>query len=187
MATSPGTEHVVLLDSDGVPEGLAPKATVHTTQTPLHLAFSAYLVAPDGRILITRRSLSKQTWPGVWTNSLCGHPGPDESSESAIVRRARQELCFSATMLGDIVPIAPDFRYEAVDASGIRENEICPVYRVELLCEPQDLPEPAADEVADTAWVTFEQLRTAAQAVPNLVSPWCGLQIAHPGVRAALG
>lgn len=90
-------------------------------------------------------------------------------------------------MLGDIVPIAPDFRYEAVDASGIRENEICPVYRVELLCEPQDLPEPAADEVADTAWVTFKQLRTAAEAVPNLVSPWCGQQIAHPGVRAALG
>ncbi|MER2138356.1 MAG: isopentenyl-diphosphate delta-isomerase, partial [Arthrobacter sp.] len=62
-------EEVILLDNGGQMIGTADKMTVHTRETPLHMAFSTHVYHPDGRILVTRRALSKLTWPGVWTNS----------------------------------------------------------------------------------------------------------------------
>jgi isopentenyl-diphosphate delta-isomerase len=58
-------ELVVLVDEDGTVVGTAPKATVHTVDTPRHLAFSCHVTNAAGEILITRRALSKKTWPGV--------------------------------------------------------------------------------------------------------------------------
>ena len=44
-------ELVVLLDPLGHSIGTAPKSTVHTASTPLHLAFSCHLVDDDGRMM----------------------------------------------------------------------------------------------------------------------------------------
>ena len=158
-------ETVVLLDDDGMRTGTADKATVHTTDTPLHLAFSVHLLDEAGRVLVTRRALSKKTWPGVWTNSFCGHPAPDESFEDAIRRRAVDEL---GTEVADITLVAPDFRYRAVDASGVVENEICPVFTARVV---GDLA-PHPDEVMEVAWVEPEHLRRAIASAPWALSPW---------------
>lgn len=163
-------ENVVLLADDGTPVGLAPKATVHTTRTPLHLAFSCHVFDERGRVLVTRRALAKATWPGVWTNSFCGHPGPDEPFERAIERRAEREL---GLRVRDVRSALPDFRYRAVDASGIVENEICPVYTAIADSDP----DPADDEVAEWAWVEPEALRGAVAATPFAYSPWLGWQL----------
>lgn len=80
---------VVLVDEQGQPVGVAPKNMVHTAETPLHLAFSCHVLNGNGEVLITRRALSKKTWPGVWTNSFCGHPTPGESITDALTRHAR--------------------------------------------------------------------------------------------------
>ncbi|NLW14451.1 MAG: NUDIX domain-containing protein [Trueperella sp.] len=56
---------------------------MHTDSTSLHLAFSTYLFDPDGRLLITRRALSKKIWPGVWSNSACGHVMRGQTSDGA--------------------------------------------------------------------------------------------------------
>lgn len=86
---------VVLLSEDGQPIGTCAKELVHTTDTALHQAFSCHVLNADGQVLVTRRSLNKLTWPGVWTNSFCGHPQPDEVMEDAIKRHAQHELGLS--------------------------------------------------------------------------------------------
>jgi len=92
VAAHPGEEYVVLVDEDGTEIGTATKASVHHATTPLHLGFSCYVFDARGRVLLTRRALGKRTWPGVWTNSFCGHPAPGEMVTDAVRRRAGEEL-----------------------------------------------------------------------------------------------
>ena len=163
-------DHVVLLDDEGREIGTAPKISVHGPDTALHLAFSCHVLDDEGRVLVTRRALDKKTWPGVWSNSYCGHPRPAEPLLSAVQRRAGYELGISLT---DIELALPLFRYRAVDASGIVEYEICPVYRAKAV----DVPRPSHDEVAEFEWVELDSLRTAVTAAPYAFSPWLALQL----------
>jgi isopentenyl-diphosphate delta-isomerase len=167
-------EEVVLVDDAGHPIGTADKRSVHTSATPLHLAFSCHVYSPSGDVLVTRRALAKATWPGVWTNSFCGHPAPGESMDDAIARRARDELGIT---LAALEVVLPDFRYRAVDASGIVENEICPVYRA-VTTDPV-VPNPS--EVAEYEWVDPAVLHDAAVAAPFAFSPWLGWQLEQLG------
>jgi isopentenyl-diphosphate delta-isomerase len=145
---------------------------VHGPDTPLHLAFSCYGFDADGRMLLTRRSLAKRTWPGVWTNACCGHPAPGEDIADAVVRRVRRELGVEPR---DVRLELPDFRYRAVAADGMVEHEVCPVYLAEL---PSTLdPDPA--EVAEWAWVSPDAFLDLAETAPFLLSPWSALQAAE--------
>lgn len=162
-------DHVVLLDDDGRAIGTAPKSSVHGTDTALHLAFSCHVVNDEGKVLVTRRALGKTTWPGVWSNSFCGHPRPAEPVLAAVRRRAEDELGISLT---DIELALPLFRYRAVDTSGIVEHEVCPVYTARTSDEPR--PNPL--EVLDARWVDPLDLETSLTATPWAFSPWLVLQ-----------
>lgn len=164
-------DEVVLLDDDGTPTGrTVPRAEVHTTETPLHLAFSCHLLDASDRVLVTRRALTKRAWPGVWTGSFCGHPRPGEELEDAVRRYAHHEL--GLTRLSDLAPLIPDFRYRAVDDSGIVEHEVCPVY----VARTDERPRPNPDEVAALEWVAIEDLLSLVDRTPWAVSPWLVLQ-----------
>lgn len=164
------TDEVVLVDESGTTLGTAPRLGVHTTDTPLHQAFSLYLFDDQGRVLITRRALAKLTWPGVWTNACCGHPRPGEELGDAVRRRLGEEL---GLQVEDLQLVLPDFRYRAVDASGIVEHELCPV----LVGRASGDLQPDPDEVAEHAWVAWADLVAAMRATPAVYSPWSALQV----------
>lgn len=163
------TEHVVLLDDDGRTIGTAPKSSVHGTDTALHLAFSCHVLNDDGQVLMTRRALGKTAWPGVWSNSFCGHPKPAEPVINAVRRRAEYELGLTLT---DIELALPLFRYRATDATGIVEHEVCPVYIARTADEPVLNPL----EVVDATWAEPAQLAASLVATPWAFSPWLVLQ-----------
>jgi isopentenyl-diphosphate delta-isomerase len=162
-------EEVVLLNETGDEIGTMPKAYVHGEDTALHLAFSCYLRNDSGDVLMTRRALTKQAWPGVWTNSFCGHPRPAEPMQAAVRRRAEYELGVAISALDVALPL---FRYRAVDASGIVENEICPVY----LARCTGRPRPNPGEVMDYEWVNPVSLGASVRLTPWAFSPWLVLQ-----------
>jgi isopentenyl-diphosphate delta-isomerase len=169
-------ELVVLLDDEGRAVGTAPKAQVHGQDTPLHLAFSCYVFDVNGELLITRRALAKATWPGVWTNSFCGHPGPGEDLFDAVHRRAEQEL---GLLLDDLQLTLPSFRYTAVMDNGVRENELCPVFTAVTATPVAADP----DEVEATDWVPWDVFRDEVTAGERDVSPWCAMQVEQLGGR----
>jgi len=160
----------VLLDEDGRAVGTTPKAEVHHADTPLHLAFSCYAFDTDGRLLVTRRALSKPTFPGVWTNTVCGHPGPGEDLADAVIRRAHEELGLD---LSDVRLVLPAFRYAATMPNGVRENELCPVFVAHANVDPA----PARDEVEEWTWVPWTEFRDDVLNGSREVSPWCVEQV----------
>jgi isopentenyl-diphosphate Delta-isomerase len=176
VATRTDQELVVLLDADGRPAGTMPKAEVHGTDTPLHLAFSVYLFDSGGRLLATRRALGKRTWPGVWTNSCCGHPAPGEDPAAAARRRLDQELALRPARMELVLP---DFTYRAVAPDGMVEHERCPVFFAHLDGAPEPPPTPDPQEVADWRWVPWPAFRTVATTAPWALSPWSVEQVHH--------
>ncbi|NOT47595.1 MAG: carotenoid biosynthesis protein, partial [Acidobacteria bacterium] len=74
-------EMVVLVDEENVPLGTARKSETHNHDTQLHRAFSVFLFNDNGELLMQRRAFGKLTWPGVWSNSCCGHTMLNERTE----------------------------------------------------------------------------------------------------------
>jgi isopentenyl-diphosphate Delta-isomerase len=165
------TERVVLLDEEGRATGVADKYAVHHAATPLHLAFSCYVLDEEGRLLVTRRALSKATFPGVWTNTCCGHPAPDEAIEDAVARRVGQELGIA---LHDLRLVLPRFRYRAEMDNGVTENEMCPVF----VATTADVVRADAAEVEEHRWEPWPEFRASVLAGRD-VSSWCSEQVAE--------
>jgi len=165
-------DDVVLVDAAGSPVGTAPRLSVHDADTPLHLAFSCYVTDGQGQVLLTRRALGKRTWPGVWTNSCCGHPRPGEALVDAVRRRLVDELDLE---VGEVTCALPDFAYRATDASGVVENEVCPVFVASTHAGSR--VSANATEVMEWKWVPWTSLGQAVGATPFAFSPWSALQV----------
>ncbi|HEU5241329.1 MAG TPA: isopentenyl-diphosphate Delta-isomerase, partial [Ornithinibacter sp.] len=161
---------VVLLDADGSPIGQAPKSTIHHDDTPLHLAFSCYVFDPAGRLLVTTRAASKPSFPGVVTNTVCGHPRPGEDLAEAVRRRASSELGVDVRHLRLVLP---DFRYRA-EMNGLVEHELCPVF-VGFAVDATTAADP--QEVDAAEWVPWERFSAEVLEGRRTVSPWCAEQV----------
>lgn len=167
-----GVEEIVLLNADDEAVGTAPKSASHHRDTPYHLAFSCYVVDTEGRVLITQRALGKRTFPGVWTGSCCGHPGPGEGLRDAVLRRLREELGMPGASLTSVLP---RFQYRAVAEDGTLENERCPVVRATVAANGAVHPDPK--EVERAEWWTWERCLELTERPES--SPWYRLQLAE--------
>ncbi|MFZ1285454.1 MAG: isopentenyl-diphosphate Delta-isomerase [Candidatus Phosphoribacter sp.] len=173
-------ELVVLLDGVGRAIGVADKLTVHHDDTPLHLALSCYVVDADDRLLVTRRALDKATFPGLLTNSVCGHPAPGERLTDAVCRRAAAELGLHLH-LSQLRVVLPGYGYRA-SMDGIVEHERCPVFVAVVERDPPLAADPR--EVAEARWVPWADFSAQVRAGELAVSPWCREQV---GLLDALG
>lgn len=161
---------VVLLDDEGRATGTAPKSAVHHDDTPLHLAFSCYVLDPDDRLLVTTRASTKPSFPGVVTNTVCGHPLPGEPLPDAVRRRAEGEL---GIRVEDVRLVLPRFRYRAA-MGGVVEHEVCPVY-VARVPDASVAADPT--EVDAVRWVPWSEFSLEVLTGRTTVSPWCFDQV----------
>ncbi|MFD6099761.1 isopentenyl-diphosphate Delta-isomerase [Nocardiopsis flavescens] len=165
-----------LVDPNGATTGVAEKLSAHRSPGILHRAFSVFLVDGDGRLLLQRRALGKYHSPGVWSNTCCGHPYPQERPLIAALRRVGEELGAAPALLRE----AGTVTYRHPDpASGLVEHEFNHLF-VGRLDVPSD-PDP--DEVAQVRAVgpgELEELRAAEPFSVWFTTVW---DAARPQVR----
>ncbi|MBK7394551.1 MAG: isopentenyl-diphosphate Delta-isomerase [Chloracidobacterium sp.] len=155
---------IVYVDEANNAIGTAPKLAAHDGDTKRHRAFSIFLFNGKGELLLQQRALTKKTWPGVWSNSCCGHVMLHGTVVNAAKRRLKYELGITGVKLDVILP---DFRYRA-EKDGVVENEICPV----LVGFTDAVPNPNPAEVNDVRWVDWEQFVQDVADPANGYSPW---------------
>lgn len=162
-------ELVVLVDDSNRVLGTAPKRTVHQATTPLHRAFSSYIFRrSDRKLLLQQRSSRKKTWPLVWSNTCCGHPGLDESNTDAARRRLQRELGLEPAVLEEVAP----YRY-CFTRDGVMENEICPI--LVGIADAEPIPNP--DEVEAVRWVDWKDFLEEVDRPTPPYSEWCVEQV----------
>ena len=165
-----------LVDEQGRTIGTAEKLAAHQAPGQLHRAFSVFLFDAEGRMLLQQRALGKYHSPGVWSNTCCGHPYPEEAPFVAAARRTAEELGAAPVRLqaaGTVTYHHPD------ETTGLVEKEYNHLF-VGIAAAEQH-PDPA--EVAAVRLVTAAEL--AELRASKAFSVWFGsvLDAALPAVR----
>lgn len=157
---------VILVDENDVVIGSAEKMPAHI-QGLRHRAFSVFIVyrAQDGwEILLQQRAWHKYHSQGLWTNTCCSHPSPDEDIIAAGERRLHEEFGF--TMPLESIGV---FHYVAHLEGNLIENEIDHV--LIGYGKPASI-QANPEEIADYRWWTLSELTQALQLTPQQFTAW---------------
>ena len=90
-------DQVILVDEYDNQIGLMPKIEAHKSAM-LHRAISVFIFNTKGEWLLQQRAVSKYHSGGLWTNSCCSHPLPQETTIDAANRRLFQEMGLHCTL-----------------------------------------------------------------------------------------
>lgn len=91
-------EHFDVVDEHDQVLQQLPRSQVHRQQL-LHRAVHVFLFRSDGRLLIHRRTDSKEEFPSVWTSSCSGHVSAGDDYDTTAPRELQEELQVSVQSL----------------------------------------------------------------------------------------
>jgi isopentenyl-diphosphate delta-isomerase type 1 len=158
---------VILVNEQDIAIGSAEKLLAHQ-QGLLHRAFSVFIMRTHQEqleILLQQRQSDKYHCGGLWTNSCCSHPRPEENILDAGQRRLQEELGFQV-LLREIGV----FTYRAEFANGLIEHEVDHI----LVGDFTDtiIIRPNPNEVMGHRWSTLSDTIQDCQLNPHLYTPW---------------
>lgn len=133
-----------------------PRSEVHRLKLR-HRAVHVFVRRSDGRLLIHRRTETKEEFPGVWTSSASGHVSAGESYADSATRELTEELGIS-------VPLQRCHRFEACPDTSMEFTEL-----FECQWDGEIQPDPA--EIQDTRWVDLGTLARDVAQQPDSFSP----------------
>lgn len=155
-------EQVILVDDRDRAVGVAEKMHAHR-QGLLHRAFSIFVTNARGELLLQKRASSKYHSGGLWTNTCCSHPRPEETTEAAASRRLKEEMGFSCE-LREIF----SFTYKAELDNELTEHEFDHV----LIGEFNGKPLLNLQEAEDYRWLSIEALSTDIVVNSDRYTSW---------------
>jgi isopentenyldiphosphate isomerase len=148
-------ELIDVLTEDGAPAGLTkPKSEVHR-DGDWHRCSHVWILASDGRVMLQRRALVKENWPGLWDISVAGHVSAGESAVDAAIRETFEEIGVRIAA-AELVHIGT-LRYSTQLRDDYIENEF---HEVHIVRRDLDLAMLTLDplEVAEVRYVSFQEL-----------------------------
>ena len=139
--------------------GSAPRSEIHARGLR-HRAVHLWLHDSAGRILLQRRSLSKDREPGKWTSSVSGHVNAGEEYDAAMYREIPEEIGVPTATCRDLI------RVKYFPACRETDQEFVWLYRAHH-CGPFQ-PDPT--EVAGLEWFEPKQVDLHIRQQPEAFS-----------------
>jgi isopentenyl-diphosphate delta-isomerase len=155
-------EQVILVNHLDEEIGYMEKMEAHEKGL-LHRAFSVLIFNSNGELLLQQRSLNKYHSPGLWTNTCCSHPRPNEVTLSAALRRMKEEMGLS-------VPLKEifHFTYRAELEHGLIEHEIDHVF----IGFTDDHPQLNSSEAMNFDWQSLTEIKQSLHNKPEKYTAW---------------
>jgi isopentenyl-diphosphate Delta-isomerase len=163
-------DHVILVDENDSAIGTMEKLEAHKKGV-LHRAFSALIFNSKGEILLQQRSSAKYHSGGLWTNTCCSHPLPDEDTHTAVRRRLLQEMGIDVN-----VDFSHKFIYRTRLDHDLIEHEYDHVFVGRFDGEPVINPE----EVAAWRFASPDDVKREMTENPEAFTYWFKLIINQP-------
>jgi isopentenyl-diphosphate delta-isomerase len=113
--------------------------------------------------MLQRRAAGKYHSGGLWTNTCCSHPRPDENTADAARRRLEEEMGFTC-------PLTPLFstHYRAAVSNDLIEDEVVHVFGGRF----DGAPDPDPAEVAEWCWKAPDEIARDISARPDVYTVW---------------
>ena len=153
---------VQLVDENDTPCGLIEKIEAHKKGL-LHRAISVLLFNSRGEVLLQKRALHKYHSPGLWTNTCCSHPYPEENTNDAAERRLWEEMNIETSL-----NFAFKFIYKAEFSNGLIENELDHVF----IGFSDETPHLNTDEAIAFRWTSLTELMKDINSNPENYTVW---------------
>ncbi len=120
-----------------------------------HRCAHVWIVASDGRLLLQRRALVKENWPGLWDISVAGHVSAGETAIDAAIREVFEEIGLRIT--AEELTHIRTLQYHVRLREDYIENEF---HEVHVLRRDVDLASLTLDplEVAEVKFVRWNEL-----------------------------
>ncbi|MBS0349812.1 MAG: isopentenyl-diphosphate Delta-isomerase [Proteobacteria bacterium] len=161
------SELLILVDDQDQEIGNHDKLGCHAGNGTLHRAFSLFIFNDQGELLLQRRSANKLLWPLYWSNSCCSHPRQGENMETAISRRAQQELGIETKF-----QFLYKFKYQAPYLDIGSEHELCWVF----IGDSNGPIRANENEIAEWRFISAENLDKELRQKPEQFTPWFKLE-----------
>lgn len=155
-------EQVILVDENDIATGTMGKMEAHE-KALLHRAFSIFIFNSNNELLLQKRALSKYHSAGLWTNTCCSHPRPDEKTEDAANRRLMEEMGMKAKLEHKL-----SFIYKTPFDNGLTEHEFDHVF----FGITNAFPVINTEEVDSYRYISIPDLKQEVKAHPELFTSW---------------
>lgn len=153
---------LVLVDENDIEVGVMEKMEAHRRGI-LHRAFSVFIFTEKGQMLLQKRASTKYHSGGLWTNTCCSHPRPDEDLLMAAKRRLQEEMGLSCDLNHSF-----SFVYKCELDNDLQEHELDHVF----IGVTNETPTLNLDEVEDFRYISEQELKKEIADAPHLFTEW---------------
>lgn len=90
-------ELIDILNEDGTATGVSAMKSEAHQKGMFHATVHIWFYTKNGKILLQKRSLKKDVFPGLWDVSVAGHIGAGESILNSAIREVEEEIGVKVT------------------------------------------------------------------------------------------